>query len=196
MLLPGLAHAGQPPAANEFAAVMQDPGHRQMVLDTARLTPAWTHAACPAASFAPAPEVAVYLPIQFDKAGEPIAGEWREGIIATGCGATITLNTLTKITAPATLATGYLLPGGTIADPDLQNDAQGVAVTAAGGIPPGCADAYIANTQFAGYDGNAAPSGAKIAPWTEIWTLNICGAAKRVTLHFTPNATGTRVNAG
>ncbi len=191
--LPGLAAAAQPPSANEFAAVMQDPGHRQMVLDAARQSPAWSHVSCPSASFARAPEVAVYVPVQFDKSGEPVFGEWREGIVATGCGTTLTLNVLTKITAPATLATGFLLPGGTIADPVLQNYAQSFAVKAAGGMPAGCGNGYVANTQFGQYDGTA--SGANIAPWDEIWTLDLCGARKRVAMHFIPDASGTTVNA-
>jgi len=160
------------------------------VLDAARQTPAWAHIACAAASFNEAPEIGVYIPVQFDPSGEPIAGEWREGIVATGCGPAITLNVLTKVTATGTLATGPLLPGGTIADPVLQNAAQSNAVLAAGGIPPGCKAAYVANTAFAGYEANP-PN----PPWKEVWTLNLCGTAKQVTMHFTPDGQASRITA-
>jgi hypothetical protein len=196
LVLPAMAGAAptaKNPMAMRFAAVLQDPGHRQLVLDSAKESPAWTHISCAGASFAQAPEVGVYVPVVFDKNGEPVAGEWREGLVASGCGAPITLNVLTQITAPATLATGFLLPGATIADPVLQNYAQSFALKAAGGLPAGCTDGYVANTEFAGYD--AANSGTKIGPWKEIWTLDLCAPPKRVTMHFIPDATGTTIHA-
>jgi hypothetical protein len=190
-LLPEMACAADTPIAMRFAAVIQNPGHRQMVLDAARQSPAWTHISCAAASFAPAPEIGVYVPVQFGKDGEPIAGAWREGVVASGCGAPITLNVLTRITAPATLATGFLLPGATIADPVLQNVAQSFALRALGGLPAGCEDGYVANTVFTGYDSPNGNSG----PWKEIWTLDLCGPQLRVLMHFIPDATGTTINA-
>jgi hypothetical protein len=196
LVLPAMAVAAQAaknPTAMQFAAVLQDPGHRQLVEESAKESPAWTHISCAGASFAQAPEIGVYVPVQFAKNGEPIAGEWREGLVASGCGAPITLNVLTQITAPATLATGFLLPGATIADPVLQNYAQSFALKAAGGLPPGCKDGYVANTEFAGYDDpNAGP---KIGPWKEIWTLDLCGPPQRVLMHFVPDASGTTIHA-
>ena len=193
MLAPGIVAAGQPASAQQFAAVLQNPGHRQLVLQSAKATPAWTHLACAGASFTPAQQIAVYLPIVFDRTGAPVSGEWREAVIASGCGAPVTLNVLTQITAPATLATGYLLPGSTIADPILQNAAQGVAVKAAGGIPAGCGQAYIAKTEFIGFEG---PDAARqTGPWQEIWTLDLCGPPRRMALHFAPDATGVTINA-
>ncbi len=195
LVLPAMAVAqtAKHPTAMQFAAVLQDPGHRQLVLDSAKESPAWTHMSCAAASFAQAPEIGVYVPVQFAKNGEPISGEWREGLVASGCGAPITLNVLTQITAPATLATGYLLPGATIADPILQNYAQSFALKAAGGLPPGCQDGYVANTEFAGYDDPKA--GPAIGPWKEIWTLDLCAPPKRVLMHFIPDASGTTIQA-
>jgi hypothetical protein len=188
-----MAGAAQTLIAMQFAAVLQDPGHHQMVLDTARQSPAWTHISCEAASFAPAPEIGIYVPVQFGKDGAPISGAWREGVVASGCGAPVTLNVLTRITAPATLATGFLLPGGTIADPILQNYAQSFALKAAGGLPAGCKDGYVANTAFAGYDASN-PNGNG-GPWKEVWTLDLCGPPRRVLMHFIPDATGTTINA-
>ncbi len=199
LLLLAVPRAGQAQekAADAFAAVMQNAGHKAAVLDAARQSPAWSHMACPSATFAPQPEIGVYVPIQFNPAGQPVAGQWREGIIATGCGATATLNVLTKVTAPATLATGPLLPGGTIADPVLQNDAQTYAVIAAGGIPASCKDAYIANTNFDAYEGPANPAlpkGEQAAPWRETWTLSLCGTTKNVVLHFSPDPKGVTIH--
>ena len=192
-LLPAMAGAAQTPIAMQFAAVLQDPGHHQMVMDAARQSPAWTHISCAAASFAPSPEIGVYVPVQFGKDGEPISGAWREGVVASGCGAPITLNVLTRITAPATLATGFLLPGATIADPILQNYAQSFALKAAGGLPAGCKDGYIANTEFAGYEGASAAQ--QTGPWKEIWTLDLCGPPKRVVMHFIVGASSVAINA-
>ncbi len=194
LLVPSMARAEQ---TNEFVNIIQNAGHHATVLDAARQTAAWAHTGCAAATFNEAPEIGVYIPVQFNLAGEPVAGEWREGIVATGCGVTMTLNVLTKVTATATLATGPLLPGGTIADPVLQNAAQGYAVAAAGGLPAGCTDAYVANTVFAGYEGPAPQPGAAQQPaaWKEIWTLSLCGPNRNVLLHFTPGGAGIGITA-
>jgi len=194
LLVPSMARAEQ---TNEFVNIIQNAGHHATVLDAARQTAAWAHTGCAAATFNEAPEIGVYIPVQFNLAGEPVAGEWREGIVATGCGVTMTLNVLTKVTATATLATGPLLPGGTIADPVLQNAAQGDAVAAAGGLPAGCTDAYVANTAFAGYEGPAPQPGAAQQPaaWKEIWTLSLCGPNRNVLLHFTPGGAGIGITA-
>jgi hypothetical protein len=193
LLFPLMAQADPAATAQQFAAVMQDKGHREMVLEAAMATPVWTHIGCAAATFGQAPQIAVYTPIVFDKNGEPVSGEWRESEIASGCGAPITLNVLTKITGPAALETGYLLPGGTIADPILQNAAQGYAVKAAGGVPPGCKAAFIANTEFAGYDGPDAAQ--KTGPWKEIWTVDLSGPPIQVVVRFDAGATGTTISA-
>jgi hypothetical protein len=189
LLIPGTA-LGQARPENDFANIIQNAGHHEAVLDAARQTPAWAQTGCVSAAFNEAPEIGIYVPVQFNPSGEPVAGEWREGIVATGCGAAITLNVLTKVTGTATLATGPLLPGGTIADPVLQNAAQSNAVLAAGGLPPGCKDAFVANTAFAGYEGNP-PN----PPWQEVWTLNFCGASKRVVMHFAPSGQAITVTA-
>jgi hypothetical protein len=193
LLLPAMAQAARPGSAMEFAAVLQNPGHRQTVLEAARDSPAWTHMSCPGARFAQAPEVGVYLPVVFDKSGVPVSGEWREGLTVTGCGAPMTLNVLTQISAPATLATGYLLPGSTIADPILQNYAQRFALKAAGGLPAGCKDGYVANTEFAGYEG--ADAAQQTGPWREIWTLDLCGPPERVMMHFIVGAGSVAIDA-
>jgi hypothetical protein len=189
---PAAAWAQAQPA-DAFASVIQDAGHHAAVLDAARQTPVWVHDGCASATFNEAPEIGVYIPVQFNPAGAPVAGEWREGIVATGCGAAITLNVLTKVTATATLATGPLLPGGTIADPVLQNAAQANALVADGGIPAACHDAYVANTAFGGYEG--AGTAQQHAAWKEIWTLSLCGAVKNVVLHFVPDGPGITVKA-
>lgn len=177
--------------AQRFAAVLQNPGHRKLVLQAARATPAWAHKACAGAYFKVSPEVAVYVPVRFNKKGEPVSGEWRERVVAKGCGAPMTLNVLTRITGTARLATGYLLPGDSIADPILENAAEGVAVKAAGGVPKGCASPFIADTKFLGYDNGTAGSGA----WKERWTLDFCGVQKLVVMHFAAGATRVTIHA-
>jgi hypothetical protein len=193
LVLAPFAAWAQASMAQEFAAVLQDSGHRQDVLAAAQATPAWAQLGCAAGSYAPQPEVGVYVPVQFDGAGAPVAGEWREGILASGCGRKLMLNVLTKVTAPATLASGPLIPGGTIADPGLQNLAQGYVAQAAGGLPAGCTNAFIADTVFEGYDGKAAAGDS--APWRETWTIDLCGAVKAVALTFVPGPQGVAVDA-
>jgi hypothetical protein len=177
---------------------MQDTGHRQDVLQAALATPVWRHIACKAARYTQAPEIGVYAPMKFDSAGAPVAGEWREGIVASGCGPAIRLNVLTKVTAPSTLATGALLPGETIADPELQNAAQFYALRAAGGLPKTCPEAFVANTAFVAFaptEQPLTPGRENTTPWREVWTLDLCRAVKRVTLDFVPSAQGVSVAA-
>jgi hypothetical protein len=200
-MAPGLAMAqsSAPTPASAFAAVLQDPGHRQDVLQAAEQSPAAAHLACGATTYVASPQIAVYVPVRFNPEGAPIAGEWQEKLTVTGCGQSLTLNVLTKVTAPSTLATGALLPGDTIADPALQNAAQLYVVRAAGGIPAACTDPYISNTAFNGYTGpknNALPPGTVAAPWTETWSLNICGTTRAVPVHFTPTPQGVEIGAG
>jgi hypothetical protein len=195
---PPVAADGQVTTAQLFSAVLQDAGHRREVSQAALATPVWRHIACKAARYTQAPEVGVYAPVKFDSTGAPVAGEWREGIVASGCGPALRLNVLTKITAPSTLATGALLPGETIADPDLQNAAQFYALKAAGGLPKTCPEAYVANTAFIGFAPTAQPLNAaseNITPWREVWTLDLCRVVKRVTLDFVPSPQGVSVAA-
>jgi hypothetical protein len=197
LLIPGAALA-QDHSAQEFAAVMQDAGHKAEVLGAAQATPAWATLACKTATYQQVPEIGVYLPVKFDKTGAPVAGEWREGLLATGCGARMRLNVLTKVTAPSTLASGALLPGDTIADPVLQNAAELYAVKAAGGLPPTCKEAFVRDTNFGGFQGpqsKALPAGEIAAPWKETWYLDLCGTDKTVTLKFDPSAQGVSIGA-
>ena len=193
VLAQATAPAGATATAQRFAAVLQDPGHRQMVLQSAQKTPAWERVACAGARFSPIPQIAVYAAVVFDKKGMPVAGAWRESLTATGCGAPMTLNVLTKITAPGTLATGYLLPGTTMGDPILQNTGQAVVVRFLGGIPKGCRDAFVADTEFVGFEG---PDAARqTGPWKEIWTVDLCSQPKQVMIHFVPEATTVTIYA-
>jgi len=179
-------------SAQAFAAVLQDAGHRQQVFADAAGTPAWAALGCKTASYQEAPEVAVYVPVKFDGSGAPVSGEWREGVVATGCGQRMQLNVLTEVTAPAALASGALLPGATIADPAMQNLAQGYAVRAAGGLPAGCKTGFVANTAFLGFLGGqkGGAAGEVTAPWREAWVLDFCGGVKVVRLQFTPGVQG------
>jgi hypothetical protein len=189
MLAPGAALADT--GVQKLAEVISNAGHHATVLAAARASPVWVAEGCAGASFKGTPEVGVYLPLSFNGNGLPVAGEWREGLLASGCGPAVTLNVLTVVTGPGVLATGPLLPGGTIADPELQDAAQKYAVAGAGGVPAGCRGSYVADTVFGGYEGAVAPR-----PWREAWTLNFCGAVKTVVMHFAPDAAGTKITTG
>ena len=68
-----------------------------------------------------------------------------------------------------------------------------------GEMPPGCDQGGVLDTRFVGLDGQ--PAGTKPAPgtppmpWTEVWTLIACSKRADVTMHFTPDPTGTDVRA-
>ena len=118
---------------------------------------------------------------------------------ASGCGTDRLLNALTIIGPDGSLHTEALLPGTTITDPQLQRDSVPYAAGAIGQLPPGCEQGGVVNTRFVGVDGEppgTRPSpGGQPRPWTEVWTLQACSKRTDVTIHFTPDQTGTEIRA-
>ena len=128
-----------------------------------------------------------------------MAGAWRETIQQVGCDKTRTLNALTVVQPDGTLQTLPLLPGSTITDPQLQQDSVQYAAAGLGQMPPGCEQGGVVNTRFVGVDGDRAgalPSpSSPPRPWTEVWSVAACTKQADVTMHFTPDATGTDVRS-
>lgn len=83
-----------------------------------------------------------------------------------------------------------LLPGGSATDPVLQRDAfAGSSAAVAGLKPQGCDKQWVIDTRISGErKGNA--------PWSEIWSYDLCGKRADVEMTFTPSASrGTTWNA-
>jgi hypothetical protein len=155
--------------------------------------------ACPAANYTTTGEVGVLDPLQTDGKGQVTGGAIKESMRQTGCGPDRLLNALTVIQPDGTLQTSPLLPGNTITDPQLQQDSVPFAAGALGQMPAGCEQGGVVNTRSVGVDG-APPGtrplpGAPPRPWTEVWTLQACAKHADVTIHFSPDPTGTEIRA-
>ncbi len=186
------------PLTPELSQLIAQPEHRAALLQAAHALngPA---AACTTASFAPTGDVVVLAPLQVDSRGKPVSGAWKESLRETGCGNDRTINTLTAVGQNGTPQTQPLLPGDTVSDPQLQHDSVQYAAGGMGDMPPGCDQGAVTNTRFVGVDGQPPGirpvAGAAPKPWTEIWSLKACSKAANVTMHFTPDATGTEIRA-
>ena len=154
---------------------------------------------CPTATYVTTGEVGILVPVQTNAGGRATAGVWKETVQATGCGMSRLLNALTTVQPDGTLQTDPLLPGSTITDPRLQQDSVQYAAAGMGEMPAGCDEGGVLNTRFVELDGRPPGTrptpGAAPRPWTEIWTLIACSRQVDVTMHFTPDSTGTDVRA-
>lgn len=178
-----------------LASIIASPEHQKAVIEAAQQSSAWINNRCAGATFAITSDVAIYQPLALDEQQRPMAGSWRERVMAQGCGANRVLNVLTFVKSPGRLVSGTLLPGTTRADPLLQRDAFRYAVIAAK-PPSGCARIYVADTAFVGAEGAAnasLPPARRLPPWKEEWTVAACDQRSVVTVHFVPDATGTTI---
>ncbi len=155
--------------------------------------------ACPTANYVTTGEIGVLMPLRTDDKGQLVGGMFKESVHQTGCGADRTLNALTMIGQDGSLQTEPLLPGNTITDPQLQQDSVPYAAGALGTMPTGCEEGGVVNTRFVGLDGKTPgvrpTPGSQPQPWTEIWTLQACAKRADITIHFTPDQTGTEIHA-
>ncbi len=187
---------GLPPA---LTPLLTRPDHITALQRAARAVDPSGAPACPTANYTTTGDIGVLAPLKTDDKGQVVSGAIKEGMRETGCGTDRTLNALTMFEADGSLHTQALLPGSTIADPQLQQDSVPYAAGAMGPMPAGCAQGSVVNTRFVGLDGKApgtrpAP-GSQPAAWSEVWTLQACAKRTDVTLHFTPDQTGTEIRA-
>lgn len=79
-----------------------------------------------------------------------------------------------------------LLPGNSATDPVLQRDAfAGSSAAVAGAKPQGCDKQWVTDTRING-------ERRVNAPWSEIWSYDLCGKRADVEMTFTPSpASGT-----
>ncbi len=193
----------QPPQKTDLPPtllpLLTTPEHRAaLVRATHAMDPPGTPA-CPDATYTTTGDIAILVPPRLDSAGKVVQGVWKESITANDCGPPRLLNAMTQVQPGGALLTTPLLPGTTIADPQLQKDSVQYAAAGMGSLPPGCNQGEVVDTQYVGLDGE--PPGTRLAPgqaprpWTEVWALEACGKRANVTMQFTPDATGTAIHA-
>jgi hypothetical protein len=135
---------------------------------------------------------------KFDAQGSPLSGNWRVITHIDGCAETRIISLQYWFPASGKLATTLMLPGTSIADPLLQRDAILYAQTGMAAIAPrDCKESPVINTQFKSWDSAELPGakGAVRRPWTEEWTVRLCGVSGVVPMHFVPDATGTTIHS-
>ncbi len=200
---PGMAFAADPPGDQPLppalSTVLTRPDHIAALQRAAHAIDPRGTAACPSASYVTTGEVGVLVPLKTDDKGQVVGGVIKESIRETGCGMDRLLNALTLFEPSGSMQTQPLLPGGTITDPQLQQDSVPYAAGAMGAMPAGCDQGSVVNTRFIGLDGKPpgtrpAP-GSQPVPWTEVWTLQACAKRADVTIHFKPDQTGTEIRA-
>lgn len=190
------ADATLPPG---LVMLLQRPEHRGELLAAAQSANQALPQPCKTGSYATTGEIGMLMPLKLDGDGKPVAGAWKEAITETGCGPARQLNALTVVQADGRLVSYPMLPGTTITDPELQHDSVQYAAAGMGAMPPGCDRGGVVDTSFVGVDG-APPGmrpepGSDPKPWTERWTLQACSKRVVVGMKFTPDATGTGIEA-
>ena len=133
---------------------------------------------------------------KFDSGSTPVSGEWRMVARVEGCGETRILNVEYLFAPDGQMKRLVLLPGTTVANLQLERDALMYATTAMLKLTPkDCKDIKYIDTKFTGFEDTVATNGAGGRPWKEEWTLRACGVTGAVTMHFSPDATGTSIHA-
>ena len=185
-----------PPA---LLPLLTTPEHRAALLRAAHVVEPPGAPACPDANYTTTGDIAILVPPRLDPAGKVVQGVWKESIRVDGCGPPRLLNAMTQVKPDGSLLTTPLLPGTTIADPQLQRDSVQYAAAGMGSLPPGCNQGGVVDTRYVGLEGE--PPGTRLAegqaprPWTEVWTLEACGKRANVMMQFSPDATGTAIHA-
>ena len=200
LAVPAGARADEAPALPPgLPALLARPDHRAALLQAAQAVNAAMPTPCAKPTYVTTGEIALLQPLKLDAKGQPTSGAWKELVNETGCGDDRLLNALTAIGPNGVLRTRPLLPGTTITDPQLQQDSVQYAAAGMGDLPQGCEQGGVVNTEFVGIDGETPgvkpPPGEVLKPWTETWTLQACSKRAQVTMHFTPDPSGTEIRA-
>lgn len=134
----------------------------------------------------------------FDAAGNPLSGQWRVLTWIDGCGEERIINLQFWFLRDGKLTTTLLLPGTSIANLTLQRDAIFYAMMGMATIAPkDCKEHPVIDTRFKSWDSGELPQakGAVRRPWTEEWTVRLCGVTGVVPMHFVPDAKGTTIHS-
>jgi hypothetical protein len=167
----------------------------QMKLQTTAVGQAWGSAAGPCGEIKIAKMGITFLrPITFDDGGTPLSGSWKHTIVAEGCDKSRTLNLFYVAEGSGNVKRIAGAPGSSATDLTLQHDS--IPYVLAGALPVisrDCKQIQLIDTAYVGTEGDPIPGG-KVSPWREDWTLSGCGSGARVTMHFAPDATGTKIS--
>jgi hypothetical protein len=127
----------------------------------------------------------VYGSIKLDKDGYPFTATWAEQVPGTACGEPRRFRAMIVI-RDGRLDTARMLPGDSETSAVLENDVRDPLLAAAEGfnheIKPSCA-IDVLDTHILG-------SAVPLAPWQEIWLVNICGHRLNIPITFLPDAKG------
>jgi hypothetical protein len=144
-----------------------------------------THCATVAADWSKAAH-RVYGTPQTGADGNLVNATWVEVVPGTACGQARRYRVLVVIRSGKARVVS-LLPGESIASPQLQNDARlTLSGVVAGVLLKGqnCT-VDVLDTNLAG-----APPTASKQPWNEIWTVSACGKRLNVPIQFVPDTVG------
>jgi hypothetical protein len=141
--------------------------------------------------------VSISTPPKFDSSGTPVSGEWRMIGHIEGCGEKRILSVEYLFTPDGQMKRVMLLPGSTIASWRLQHDAAAYAAMGMAKLmPKDCKakDLKYIDTKFIGFEDTGSTGGSG-RPWKEEWTVRACTVTGVVTMHFSPDATGTNISS-
>ncbi len=174
------------------AATAEDPDLQRYIIDRGRiadLTRTVMSALprlsprCSTPRFPAATSLKVLTPLVFDESGRITSGLFVERVPTDLCGKTVTLNVFAIVTPNSQVRRVVLLPGDSLADPQLQRDAAPAALQVAATTNPACKTPVIENTRV------ATPKTA--TGWVETWDVGVCERAVPVDVRFTIGADGT-----
>ena len=187
--------AAQPAPAPELVKFIQDAANQGATFEVIRTQSAGFPTPCGATKL-PSGRVTVQKPPHYDVAGRPLDGIWTESWSGDRCGTPVTFNVVTLAKPDGTIQRAAMLPGNSRADIFLQRDSMLQAQTAITVAIRSCRGWIITDTAFIDF-GAVQPkvvAGRDPRAWTERWTAAACGKTVILTMHFTPDATGTGIN--
>ena len=196
-LLAGTVARAQPeqiPMSPELKAYLTRPDQQQLY--NGNIAQQWRIAVenCPSPQMRSL-NVLVGVPPKFNASGNPVSGEWRVVSRVEGCGASRILSVAYTVGTDGKIHIFGLLPGTTAASPLLQRDALLYARMGMAGLASkDCKDITYSDTKFIDFVGAASSGASGRRPWIEEWTVRSCGVTGVVTVHFTPDATGTTIS--
>ena len=173
-------------------ALLALPQHRMAVLAAVKLSGTWVKHGCQNASFTPIRGARLWIYPEFSAAGIPIVGQWRESVLAQGCGLTRVLNATTTVTGSNVAQTMPGVPGVSRGNPTLQIDGWKYAQLAVRATLPECMHIYLDDTALLT---TLVSTGVPGARWSEKWTVVACGKPLFVEMTFDPQTVGAVIGA-
>ncbi len=189
------AQTATPTAQDQFRSFIASDGYNRLVGQAFAGMPADVFAKCPA-MVSKGSQVLWLAPVHFSGNGDPDGGIWKQMFPIFGCGNDTTFNLFFSAAPGRKLETLMAVPGSTHADPQLQEDTLTYAKLGASVALKTCKAFDVKDTEFLGYDSNAAPDPTaprETRPWHERWIMIGCGHTITVPIRFLPDATGTTI---